>query len=206
MISQPRSSLYIYIFSLTVSILGMSILDLIKSHYTKQWTAMGIDIVILFWIPLSICINATLLCRYIGSQDILPTIRLKRTLEPNFVIPLGFGHAWLMFSRFLYGIFNVSASVAGSTSTSSDNPASISCAPPLLFAFHHIPIALSLSFVMVLFLGKYFELSGINQDRWGSFHILYQLVTLLLRIAVTILQWMNALLDGRIRRVDVIRT
>lgn len=118
----------------------------------------------------------------------------------------GFWRLRLLMLIYYIGIFNVSASVAGSTSTSSDNPASISCAPPLLFAFHHIPIALSLSFVMVLFLGKYFELSGINQDRWGSFHILYQLVTLLLRIAVTILQWMNALLDGRIRRVDVIRT
>ncbi|KAJ3746968.1 hypothetical protein EV360DRAFT_76367 [Lentinula raphanica] len=100
-----------YVFFVISSILVVSILDAFNQTCAEErvWNGIYIDITILLWIPLSFFMTIWVLRGCISeiSDPILPLQKNDRNLEStgqpeDFIILLGFGHTWLMFSRLSY--------------------------------------------------------------------------------------------------------
>ncbi|KAJ3803990.1 hypothetical protein F5876DRAFT_83981 [Lentinula aff. lateritia] len=191
----------VYVVHVINSIVMVSALDAFKL-YAEQRVTIGIDVVILAWIPLSTFVTVRVLRRCI--EDIqAPVLPFWRTGHDScraseglndLITTFGFGHTFAMFSRLSYAILNYSHSI----DVDSDPIA------PILFVLcrSSMTTILILSLFAVLIFGLCLELSGIRQNRWGYFLYFYLLVTIPLQRVVTISRWVVALLEGRIRILE----
>ncbi|KAJ3789050.1 hypothetical protein GGU10DRAFT_344610 [Lentinula aff. detonsa] len=187
----------LYIFLVISSTLVLSILDALKQVYAEGRVMIGIcfDATILSWIPLSIYLAFRVLRQSIEGvpTSILPLRRIIRRSQSqvsgqpkDFIVLLGLGHTWLMFSRLSYAIFN--QTISNSTIPS-----------PLLFIFcHGSSITLASSIFTIIVFGICLQMSGISQSRWGYFLFLYGIATVPLKKFATVSRWVIALSEGQI--------
>ncbi|KAJ3871365.1 hypothetical protein F5051DRAFT_457105 [Lentinula edodes] len=192
----------VYVVHVITSMFMVSALDAFKL-YAEQRVTIGIDVVILAWIPLSTFVTVRVLRRCIEDVQapVLPfqwrtghdSCRASEGLN-DLMTTFGFGHTFAMFSRLSYAILNYSHSI----DVDSDPIA------PILFILcrSSMTTILTLSLFAVLIFGLCLELSGIRQNRWGYFLYFYLLVTIPLQRVVTISRWVVALLEGRIRILE----
>ncbi|KAJ3969832.1 hypothetical protein EV361DRAFT_918862 [Lentinula raphanica] len=191
-----------YVFFVISSILVVSILDAFNQTCAEErvWNGIYIDITILLWIPLSFFMTIWVLRGCISeiSDPILPLQKNDRNLEStgqpeDFIILLGFGHTWLMFSRLSYVIFD-------QFTFTSTIPS------PLLFAFCHGPKAIfALSLFTAILFGICLQSCGIGRERWGYFLYVYLMVIVPLGQLAVMFRWSIALLEGRIGILEIDR-
>ncbi|KAH7871180.1 uncharacterized protein C8R40DRAFT_571459 [Lentinula edodes] len=173
----------VYVVHVITSMFMVSALDAFKLLYAEQRVTIGIDVVILAWIPLSTFVTVRVLRRCI--EDIqAPVLPFWRTGHDScraseglndLITTFGFGHTF-----------------------------AIDPIAPILFILcrSSMTTILTLSLFAVLIFGLCLELSGIRQNRWGYFLYFYLLVTIPLQRVVTISRWVVALLEGRIRILE----
>ncbi|KAJ3727620.1 hypothetical protein C8R42DRAFT_656056 [Lentinula raphanica] len=187
-LSNRSQSFHAFFLVTVVSVLGVSLLDVIKqTHDTEIMFGVCIEIIILLSLPLSFFETIRVLRVLIGEDGgaSLPqhirngSYSRHGRPELDFVALVGFAPTWLMFSRLLCVIFDHSTF-------------KLTIPIPLLFVFFHGPTAIlgSLWFTIVIY-GKCLQTCGIGRDDWGP-------LKKLMRGARCIIAGFIALLEGQI--------
>ncbi|KAH7880932.1 uncharacterized protein C8R40DRAFT_1232995 [Lentinula edodes] len=205
-ISRPRplqnlfySMQRLYMFFPGTSLFAVIMLDSFKLRLERQ-SLIIIDLVILLWIPFSIYVTLCLLRRYAQPQADFTssgTSALATPLDSQAqtqtagggvlgLVASVFAHTWLMLSRLLSAIFDFA------TFESENNPGAI----PLFFGFCHIYVMLPLSFFTIFIFGICLPMR--RNTPWRHIMEFYQLLKLLVQQAGIMLQWINALFEGRV--------
>ncbi|KAE9401757.1 hypothetical protein BT96DRAFT_1017982 [Gymnopus androsaceus JB14] len=166
-----------------LSLLASSVIAIVLSDAVIGQHNLLVNAALVFGLPSSVGISMWLLrrrCKKVTASP-LPLWSLKSgaavgehgtecSLE-QFVIPLAFGHAWLMLSRFL-GVVSGVCSVPPNSS----------------FGSHWTPIGLPLTLLSAAVFGKCLLILSIQKEHWGFFLLPYHTITFFLEATIYILQ------------------